>query len=293
RQVAHALFRRIHAPRKDKPLGVFCFAGPPGVGKTLFAKVVNERLFGGNRDTFLHVDMAQFSQSFGASNLFGLPRGYAGSEQYGVLTGKLRDTPNCIILLDEFEKAHPDVHKRFLTAWNDGFITEGSDSAQISTRGAIFILTTNAASEQVSAIAGQHHGDTAEISRLLGAALREEGFAPEVVNRIDHLIAFVPIKGLDVARVAAREIMQLVEENCLQVAMNGIEAEVLLASVTRHEALGGTVRDIVRRIEDEITDGLIAARQAGASSIALHEEHGQVRVEVVASNPNPLLKQTP
>ena len=91
REVGGMLYRRINAPRKNKPLGVLCFAGPPGVGKTLFAKVANRLLFDDNPKTLLHVDMSQFSQPHTVSNLFGQPRGFAGSDQYGQLTDQLRD----------------------------------------------------------------------------------------------------------------------------------------------------------------------------------------------------------
>lgn len=283
REVAKMLYRRIHAPRKNKPLGVFCFAGPPGVGKTLFAKVANRLLFDSNPATLLHVDMSQYSQPHTVSNLFGQPRGYAGSDQYGQITAKLRDFPNSIILLDEFEKAHPDVHKRFLTAWNDGFISEGSDNAQISTTGAIFLITTNAASLQIGEIAERYAEDPDEMLKASRNALQEAGFAPEVLSRIDCIFAFSPLKDLDVARVASLEILSLVEENELEVMHGGIDPRILLSSVIRYEKLGNsvTVRDIVRAIENDLSDGIIEAKRAGAKTIALREEEDRVFVDII------------
>lgn len=282
-EVAKMLYRRIQAPRKNKPLGVFCFAGPPGVGKTLFAKVTNELLFAGNEHTLLHVDMSQFAQPHAVSNLFGQPRGFAGSEEYGMLTGKLRDFPNCIVLLDEFEKAHPEVHRRFLTAWNDGFITEGSDSAQVSTRGAIFILTTNAASKEVGEIADRYAEDPAGMLKATRGALNEAGFAPELLSRIDHVFSFAKLQGMNVARVAALEILALVQENELEVMHGGIDPKILLESVLRYENLGDsvTVRDIIRLIENDLYDGIIEAKQSGAKTVALRDDGEKVRVDVL------------
>ena len=97
--------------------------------------------------------MSQFGQPHAAASLFGQARGYVGSTSYGAMTAALRDNRNAIVLLDEFEKAHPEVHKRFLTAWNDGFITEVSDGARVATNEAIFVLTTNAASRRIGEIA--------------------------------------------------------------------------------------------------------------------------------------------
>src|SRR5207237_4051084 len=107
----------------------------------------------GNRSHLHFFDMSQFGQPHAAASLFGQARGYVGSQSYGSLTAALRDVPDAVVLLDEFEKAHPEVHKRFLTAWNDGFVTEVSDGARVPTCDAIFIITTNAVSRQIGEIA--------------------------------------------------------------------------------------------------------------------------------------------
>jgi ATP-dependent Clp protease ATP-binding subunit ClpA len=153
--------------------------------------------------------MSQFGQPHAAASLFGQARGYVGSTSYGALTAALRDQPESIVLLDEFEKAHPEVHKRFLTAWNDGFVTEVSDGARVPTTDAIFILTTNAASRRVGEMAQRHEGPLEDLSMMIKSALGDAQFAPEVLSRIDEVFAFKPLHGLDVARVVALEIEKL------------------------------------------------------------------------------------
>lgn len=275
--IASSLRRRVAARRSDRPLAVLCLCGPAGVGKTQLAKTLAEALFG-DRNHLHFFDMSQFGQAHAAASLFGQARGYVGSTSYGTMTAALRDLPNAVVLLDEFEKAHPEVHKRFLTAWNDGFITEVSDGARIPTSEAIFILTTNAASRRIGEIASAHQGDLADLSALAKSALLDAQFAPEVLSRIDDVFAFRPLQGLDVARVVALEIEALCLQFGLELSNGGIDPTILLRSIEKLGNSNGGVRDISRALERGISDGLIDARARGATVVRLYDDGGRIVV---------------
>jgi ATP-dependent Clp protease ATP-binding subunit ClpA len=283
-QMARTLRRRFMARRPNKPLAVFCFAGPPGVGKTHLAKVLAETLYGDPQH--LHfVDMSQNS----ASSLFGSPKGYLGSDSYGQVTAALRDVPNSVLLLDEFEKADREVHTRFLTAWNDGFVTEVSDGAKFATNETIFILTTNAAALRIGELSRDHTGDAEELNRLVKSTLADAQFAPEVLSRIDEVFPFGEMSGLDIARVVALEIENIAKQFDLEVAEAGIDPQILIAAIDKASAAGakGGVREIARELERQIADGLVDARLAGATHVRFTADGVGIHVIPVGNESGP------
>jgi ATP-dependent Clp protease ATP-binding subunit ClpA len=273
--LAAQIRRRLALKQRGKPIGVFMLAGPPGTGKTYLAKCLAAQL---NRK-LLHFDMTQFSSgSHGATQLFGSSKGYVGSDTYGKLTGALRETPDAVVLLDEIEKAHSEVQKNFLTAWNDGFVTEASDGRPISTTQAIFVLTTNAATDSLQSLQANHAGNADELRRTSTIALREAGFAAEVLNRIDRIFIFKSLSGLDVARVTALEIEIMIKSYGLEVADGGIDPDILIDMMRRQQKLGSgsSSRDLVRAVEEAIADSLIDAKQRGHTKVSIVAVTGRV-----------------
>lgn len=273
------LRRRLAMMERTKPVAVLLFAGPPGVGKTELAKQMG-KLMG---RPFLFFDMSTCSDREGATTLFGSPKGYAGSDTYGQLTGGLRAKPNAIVLLDEIEKASPEVTTKFLTAWNDGFVSEASTGEKIPTSRAIFVMTTNAASKEIADLSKTVE-DRDQRLKAVNDALKEAKFRPEVLSRIDRVFAFDPISGLDNARLAIVQIRSLAKSYGLDLVEDdrAIAPEVLFDVIERSGLLqeAGGVRAVIRALEEHLSDGMIRVKENGSRHVrvAFDEDEG-LRVE--------------
>lgn len=214
-KVAKAI-QRNRAGLKDpnKPIGSFIFLGQTGVGKTQLAKVLAKELFD-SEDALIRIDMSEYMEKFAISRLVGAPPGYVGYEEGGQLTEKVRRKPYAVVLLDEIEKAHPDVFNMMLQVLDDGFLTD-SLGRKIDFRNTIIIMTSNIGARQLKDF-GQGVGfGTAAIKSqtdtyqkgVIENALKK-AFAPEFLNRIDDVVVFNPLEKEDIHKIINIELRKL------------------------------------------------------------------------------------
>ena len=208
--------RRTRAGLKDpkKPIGSFIFLGPTGVGKTELAKVLARFMFE-SEDSLIRIDMSEYMEKFAISRLVGAPPGYVGYEEGGQLTEKVRRKPYAVILLDEIEKAHPDVFNILLQVLDDGILTD-SLGRKVDFRNTIIIMTSNIGSRQLKEF-GQGVGFTtsAKVAQadtnaksVVENALKR-AFAPEFLNRIDDVIVFNSLQKEDIYKIIDIELKEL------------------------------------------------------------------------------------
>ena len=208
--------QRNRAGLKDpnKPIGSFIFLGQTGVGKTQLAKVLARELFD-SEDTLVRIDMSEYMEKFAISRLIGAPPGYVGYEEGGQLTEKIRRKPYAVVLLDEIEKAHPDVFNMLLQVLDDGFLTD-SLGRKIDFSNTIIIMTSNIGSRKLKDFGtGVGFGTSAQKSQadthargVIENALKK-AFAPEFLNRIDDVVIFNTLEKEDINKIIDIELEQL------------------------------------------------------------------------------------
>ena len=196
RAVAAAVRRsRAGLSDPDRPIGSFFFLGPTGVGKTELAKALAECLFDDER-ALVRIDMSEYMEKFSVQRLIGAPPGYVGYDEGGQLTEAVRRRPYSVILLDEMEKAHPDVFNVLLQVLDDGRLTDGQ-GRQVSFKNTIIIMTSNVGSSAIAEYAGH---DDAEMRRLVDEAMSHT-FRPEFLNRIDDIVVFHPLGMAQIEKI--------------------------------------------------------------------------------------------
>ncbi|HRZ49423.1 MAG TPA: ATP-dependent Clp protease ATP-binding subunit [Bacteroidales bacterium] len=208
--------RRNRAGLKDpgKPIGTFIFLGPTGVGKTHLAKVLSRYLFDSD-DALIRIDMSEYMEKFAVSRLVGAPPGYVGYEEGGQLSEKVRRKPYSVVLLDEIEKAHPDVFHIMLQVLDDGLLTD-SYGRKIDFKNTIVIMTSNIGSRQLKDFgAGVGFATNArsenrnELDRSIIENALKKAFAPEFLNRIDDVVVFNNLERDDIHKIIDIELKQL------------------------------------------------------------------------------------
>ena len=219
--------RRSRSGLKDpkRPIGSFVFAGPTGVGKTLLAKALAQFMFG-DADALIQIDMSEYMEKHNVSRLIGAPPGYVGFEEGGQLTEKIRRRPYAVVLLDEIEKAHPDVFNMLLQVMEEGRLTD-SFGRNVDFRNTIVIMTTNAGAEAIkneAAFGFQKPDDDASYDGMKGRVNEriERVFRPEFLNRLDDVIVFHHLTVEDLKQVIDIELAKVRE----RLAERGLKLEL-------------------------------------------------------------------
>ena len=287
RAVASAVRRsRAGLADPDKPIGSFFFLGPTGVGKTELAKALASCLFDDER-ALVRIDMSEYMEKFSVQRLIGAPPGYVGYDEGGQLTEAVRRRPYSVILLDEMEKAHPDVFNILLQVLDDGRLTDGQ-GRQVSFKNTIIIMTSNVGSAAIAELSGK---DDEAMKREVDEAMRQT-FRPEFLNRIDDIVVFHPLGMAQIDKIVDIQLADVRE----RLARERMTLEVTPAA-KQMLAVGGLdpvfgARPLKRLIQTEVVDTIAEAIIDGAVSegdrITVDvDTDGTFFVESEASGPAP------
>jgi len=269
--------RRSRAGIKDpkRPIGSFIFMGPTGVGKTLLARKLAEFMFG-DEDAIIQVDMSEYMEKFNVSRLVGAPPGYVGYDEGGQLTEKVRRRPYSVVLLDEIEKAHPDVFNILLQVLEEGRLTD-SFGRKVDFKNTIMIMTSNIGAEilkKKGAIGFKTHEKEEESYKDMKDRLLEEMkkvFKPEFLNRVDDIIVFRSLTKNDLQKIVEIEIKEVQErlkdQNITIELSKGAKEFLIDRGFDKVFGARPLKRTIQRFLEDPLAQEIIAGKLKGGSTI--------------------------
>jgi len=285
--IAHAI-RRSRAGIKDprRPIGSFIFLGPTGVGKSLLARALAEFMFG-NENSLVQLDMSEYMEKFNVSRLIGAPPGYVGYEEGGQLTEKVRRRPYAVILLDEIEKAHPDVFNLLLQVFEDGRLTD-SFGRKVDFRNTVMIMTSNVGAEilrKTGSLGFKAQGDEVTYKEMKEKLLDEvkRTFKPEFLNRIDDIIVFRSLVKDDLQSIIDIEIGYVAgrlkeQEIALDISQ---DAKDFLIEKGFDPVFGARPlkRTIQRYLEDPLASEIISKKFKEGSKVKVHRKNEELVFE--------------
>ena len=272
--------RRARAGLKDpkRPIGSFIFLGPTGVGKTELCKALGEAMFG-DENALVRVDMSEYMEKHAVSRLIGSPPGYVGHEEGGQLTEAVRRKPYCVLLLDEVEKAHPDVFNILLQILEDGRLTD-STGRVVSFSNTIIVMTSNAGAHAIShgralGFGAKERVDNASYEAMKDAVMKamKDVFRPEFINRVDETIVFHALTQEDITAIAALMLGDVSRRlGAMAIHLTWSEEAIAALATQGYDPKYGArpLRRLIQRaVEDALSEALLAGRIATGDDVRL------------------------
>ena len=288
---------RLGLGSPNRPIGVFMFLGPTGVGKTYLAQRLAEEMFG-TRDAMIRIDMSEYSEKFNTSRLVGAPPGYVGYGEGGQLTERVRRHPYSIVLLDEIEKAHGDVFNLLLQVLDEGRMTDGNGRI-VDFRNTIIIMTSNAGTRQLKdfshgigfnaiSINGAANEQSKEYARSIIQKALSRQFAPEFLNRLDEIITFDQLDAKAIRRIVDVELDKFIK----RISKNGYAVTVTDAAKTFLATKGydpqfgarPLKRAIQTYVKDEICEKILFGEINAGDAIVVDKKSDEEKLTVEKAN---------
>ncbi|MDN6900388.1 ATP-dependent Clp protease ATP-binding subunit [Oenococcus sicerae] len=277
--------RRARSGIKDpsRPIGTFMFLGPTGVGKTELAKALAEAMFD-SEDNMIRVDMSEYQESYSASRLIGSAPGYVGYDEGGQLTERVRNHPYSVVLLDEAEKAHPDIFNLLLQVFDDGYMTD-SKGRKVDFRNTIIIMTSNLGATRIRD--NKHVGfgaiEPQDSYKAMSAEIQDalkEHFRPEFINRIDEIVIFHSLSKTELHKIVelmSNTILQRVAEQGISIKMSKIAIDFVAKAGFDPEYGARPIRRAFQNnVEDKISDALLAGDIESGDAITVSSKKGKI-----------------
>ena len=289
--------RRARSGLKDpnRPIGSFMFLGPTGVGKTELAKALAQAMFG-SEDALIRVDMSEFMEKYSTSRLIGSPPGYVGYEEGGQLTEKVRTKPYSVILLDEVEKANPDIFNILLQVLDDGYLTDAK-GRKVDFRNTILIMTSNLGATQLreEKSVGFNAVDQSKDQRAMEKRILEElkkAYRPEFLNRIDETVVFNSLDASEIheiVKIMSRQIVARMAEQGIQLKITPSAIDVIGKAGFDPEYGARPIRRALQReIEDKLSEALISGQVQLGDAVTIGASKGNITLTVKNSKTQPL-----